>query len=323
MGNRPGTAWKAAFALLSIFIHLALVYCVYYARFVIDLEPGKEEVKIVPIPRAKLFLPDTPEPPMAKEKIRRNGFQEPQEPGTRKVVKIVRKTEPETKPPIPDKNKNGNKKEKDGDNGAKKTQVIERASATAGVGEPSTGGETTEPLIAPAPNFDGRAYLREEKLEEIFREHDRKKYGRKKRGGASSGDSGVRDFQAESGGSDIVVDSEGRAYFQGKGYDVSHWARAVVARINGNWNIIWEITLTARAAVGISVTIARDGRLLKAEIKRSSAFQPLDQSALNAVNLSAPFPRLPDEYPGESLSVFFLFNYNENDNGRASTREVF
>jgi TonB family protein len=57
-------------------------------------------------------------------------------------------------------------------------------------------------------------------------------------------------------------------------------------------------------------TIAKDGRLVNITVKRSSGFANADQAARLAVERSAPFRPLPQEYRNHAINVEFTFDYN-------------
>lgn len=167
-----------------------------------------------------------------------------------------------------------------------------------------------EKLKAP---FNPSHYLKVETVADILRRleaEERAEYRQVGEADVSTADAG--DY---GGSGDIVVDRKGRAYFQRKGFDISPWARQVVAAVNKNWFVLAgfdSMNANQKKEVGISVTIARDGNVISAEIKRPSDMQILDQSALNAVKLSSPFPPLPKQYPDAQLTTFLLFKY-ENE----------
>lgn len=56
--------------------------------------------------------------------------------------------------------------------------------------------------------------------------------------------------------------------------------------------------------------VAKDGRLLQLNIKRSSGNPDADDAALQAVRMSAPFRQLPPEYQESSINIEFSFEYN-------------
>jgi TonB family protein len=121
-----------------------------------------------------------------------------------------------------------------------------------------------------------------------------------KRRGASSGKySTSYPFQA------------GTASFNIKNFDLTPWAGEVVNRIQKNWTIPASEKEIAKSQVGISAMIEKNGELSSAEIVLSSKFEALDQAALEALNLSAPLPKLPDDFPAKSLEAYFLFEYGD------------
>jgi protein TonB len=93
--------------------------------------------------------------------------------------------------------------------------------------------------------------------------------------------------------------------------DISPWARDVVEKIQKNWAIPASQDEGRKSVVEITVTIGKNGDLLNVGIRNSSAHPTLDQAALNAVRMSAPFPELPDDFPNDNLEAHFLFRYNE------------
>ncbi len=107
------------------------------------------------------------------------------------------------------------------------------------------------------------------------------------------------------------ISSPGNASFNINQIDLSPWARDVVEKIQRNWTIPTSQANDGKNSVEITVSIGKYGDLLNISIRNSSAHPPLDQAALFAVRMSAPFPELPDSFPNDSVEVHFLFRYNE------------
>jgi TonB family protein len=107
------------------------------------------------------------------------------------------------------------------------------------------------------------------------------------------------------------ISSPGMASFNINQIDISPWARDVVEKIQKNWAIPPSQDLEGKRVVEIVVSIGKNGDLRNVGIRNSSAHPRLDQAALNAVRMSTPFPELPDNFPNDSLEVYFLFQYNE------------
>jgi TonB family protein len=92
-------------------------------------------------------------------------------------------------------------------------------------------------------------------------------------------------------------------------YDLSPWADEVMNKIQKNWSIAQTGYETSKGEVGISVLITKNGELLAVEIESASKIDVLDQAALDALRLSAPFPPLPADFPNSSLELYFVFQY--------------
>lgn len=94
-------------------------------------------------------------------------------------------------------------------------------------------------------------------------------------------------------------------------YDITPWAENAVTHIQRNWIIPPNRGKEEKKAVEISLVVARSGELLSVEIRNSSGIPWLDTAALNAVNLSAPLPALPYDFPLARLEADLLFQYYE------------
>jgi protein TonB len=73
--------------------------------------------------------------------------------------------------------------------------------------------------------------------------------------------------------------------------------------------------------VRIKFTLDRSGRVVKAEVVRSSCYPELDAEALALVRRAQPFPTPPDELTGETvlmLPVRFKIHESDDDGGCAS-----
>lgn len=103
----------------------------------------------------------------------------------------------------------------------------------------------------------------------------------------------------------------GSASFKAKGYDISPWAKIVVDRIQRNWLLSPSQKVSTKGEVEILVIIEKSGELSSVEIIKPSEIQLLDQAALKALNMSSPFPKLPDDFPNKSLEAYFIFSYDD------------
>jgi TonB family protein len=62
----------------------------------------------------------------------------------------------------------------------------------------------------------------------------------------------------------------------------------------------------------ITFEIGRDGQVSSVSIKDSSGNPHYDRTAMRAIAEAAPFPRLPDEFPGSVLRVHMGFNFAQD-----------
>ena len=85
-----------------------------------------------------------------------------------------------------------------------------------------------------------------------------------------------------------------------------------LAAINRKVTERWEgRALHGRQPV-VTFEIARDGQVSNVSIKDSSGNPYYDRTAVRAIAEAAPFPRLPDEFPGSVLRVHMGFNFAQD-----------
>lgn len=74
----------------------------------------------------------------------------------------------------------------------------------------------------------------------------------------------------------------------------------------------WEPPVEARGkVVKILLKISKDGSLLSSEIQKSSGIPEVDEAALDAVRVSAPFRPLPPECKKDSIEILFTLDYHQ------------
>lgn len=89
-----------------------------------------------------------------------------------------------------------------------------------------------------------------------------------------------------------------------------YW-NAYMSRLQHKIKMNWDPKKENNSSkVVVLMKIAKDGRLLSCKIYKSSGSYHIDNAAINAVHLSAPFEPLPYEYKGSSIDVQFSFDYN-------------
>jgi TonB family protein len=91
-------------------------------------------------------------------------------------------------------------------------------------------------------------------------------------------------------------------------FEYAYYVQQMLARIHQRWQ---RTAVRGTAVVIIRFTIARDGRILDAEVETSSGVTILDRSSLRAVMLADPMPPLPNSYPRDQVGVHLRFTYTD------------
>lgn len=89
--------------------------------------------------------------------------------------------------------------------------------------------------------------------------------------------------------------------------DFGPYMRELQRRIKMNWE---PPKGNESKRVVLLFKIAKDGKLLSVNVFKSSGLQNVDQAAINAVKVAAPFRALPPEYRGSNIDIQFTFDYN-------------
>lgn len=90
------------------------------------------------------------------------------------------------------------------------------------------------------------------------------------------------------------------------------YLKVTETRVFGNWDILQvNMSVTRDTKVVVLFYIKRNGTLGNVEIEQTSYDAAVDQSAMEAVYNSAPFPPLPDGYKEDTLPVHFGFSINK------------
>lgn len=106
------------------------------------------------------------------------------------------------------------------------------------------------------------------------------------------------------GGAQILSDT--------MGVDFGPYLARVVLNVRRNWYSVIPISaqMGQKGRVAIVFEIIKDGSVPTIRLVGSSGSEPLDRAALSAINMSNPFPRLPDQFTGNHLVLQFIFLYN-------------
>jgi len=98
---------------------------------------------------------------------------------------------------------------------------------------------------------------------------------------------------------------------QPEGFDLTPWVKEIVDKIRDNWILPSIDASIAMGEVKVLVTIGKQGDLLAMEIVDPSDFPVFDQTTLEAIRSSIPFPALPDDLPLERIEAFLVFQFHE------------
>ncbi|MCX8160082.1 MAG: TonB C-terminal domain-containing protein [Candidatus Saccharicenans sp.] len=94
-------------------------------------------------------------------------------------------------------------------------------------------------------------------------------------------------------------------------YNIKPWAERVVNLVQSRWILPQLSVMPKNKNVALILLVDRDGQLQSLEIATSTTSEILDQAALTAVRLCAPFPPLPEDFPGKSLEFYLVFTYHD------------
>lgn len=94
-------------------------------------------------------------------------------------------------------------------------------------------------------------------------------------------------------------------------YNIKPWAEKVVNLVQARWILPQLASLPRNKNVALIMLVDREGQLLSLDVATSTTSEILDQAAITAVRLCAPFPPLPEDFPGKSLEFYLLFTYHD------------
>ena len=97
--------------------------------------------------------------------------------------------------------------------------------------------------------------------------------------------------------------------FDSKGVEFGPWVRRFKAQVYRNWFVPYRV-ITDHGNVALTFTVHRDGALTGVHVVKRS-LPSFNRSAANALNMSNPTVKLPDEYPEDELVITATFYFNE------------
>jgi len=90
--------------------------------------------------------------------------------------------------------------------------------------------------------------------------------------------------------------------------DIARWADQAVAQVMENWLVPHLLLDKEEDEIKISVVIQKDGWIASTEVVTSARIPALQAAALKALELSSPLPRLPRDFPNDSLEILLVFS---------------
>ena len=90
--------------------------------------------------------------------------------------------------------------------------------------------------------------------------------------------------------------------------DFNEYMKNVERRIKLNWN---PTTESQNKVIIVLFEISKDGDLLRSKVIKSSGIDSVDKSAIQAIQLTAPFPPLPQSFNRDSIIIEFTFDYHK------------
>jgi TonB family protein len=95
-------------------------------------------------------------------------------------------------------------------------------------------------------------------------------------------------------------------------FPYTYYLQTIHGKISGNWYTS-QISpgITGNFHTTVYFKIFRDGTISKLEIRERSGIRALDLSAQRAIQSSAPFPPLPNDYEGDFLGIHLIFEHNK------------
>jgi protein TonB len=103
------------------------------------------------------------------------------------------------------------------------------------------------------------------------------------------------------------VSSGGVTFNVGQGVNYG-WVQRLSEKVSSYWSYppeLWERRIFSD--VYVRMTFRRDGRLVRAELVRTSGYRSLDDSAFRALKDAAPYWPLPDDWKEDELTIVGRF----------------
>ncbi|CAM2064563.1 TonB family protein [Sulfidibacter corallicola] len=94
------------------------------------------------------------------------------------------------------------------------------------------------------------------------------------------------------------------------GHDLGPYLKTLVQLVKGNWRVPTIAQFEVSGVTVVSFRLHKDGRLTDATVILQSEHEPLDVSALNAINSTYKAPPMPDHIDEPWIPIKFAFYFN-------------
>jgi TonB family protein len=95
-------------------------------------------------------------------------------------------------------------------------------------------------------------------------------------------------------------------------FPFQYYLQLIMDRVSANWfTSLVDSGATGVFTATVYFRIYRSGQVSDLKIRESSGIQSLDLSAMRAVQTSAPFPALPNDYDGQYLAINLIFEHSK------------
>lgn len=99
----------------------------------------------------------------------------------------------------------------------------------------------------------------------------------------------------------------GGATIDNASFDYPYWFTQTFNKIAGNWR--QTIAIDGSVVCVVYFQVLRSGRVVEVAVRESSGVPAFDQTCLNAIERSAPFPPFPREFRDEIIAITLPFKY--------------
>ncbi|HOI44549.1 MAG TPA: energy transducer TonB, partial [Candidatus Aminicenantes bacterium] len=98
----------------------------------------------------------------------------------------------------------------------------------------------------------------------------------------------------------------------GSGFPYNYYLQVIMDRVSVNWFTgLVDPGVAGSFQAVVYFKIHRNGQVSDLKVETSSGLQSLDLSALRAVQNSAPFPPLPNDYDDQYLVIHLIFEHSK------------